>query len=171
MAFLAGKKCYLGGPIENCVAKINWRVPVLDALRAKFDIDVFDPFSDPKQQWVETLKQAKIDHDYETIHRITKAFVRKDLQIVQKVEIHIAYVPKGVPTTGTVHEIVVANHCKNPILLVCPEGKVEVPLWYWGFVPHKHMFGSWEELYTFLATVDEGKHKEEYLWSYVYGLV
>lgn len=171
MSFLKGKKCYLGGPIEQCNAKVNWRPPVMAALSEKFGIDVFDPFSDPKQQWVGALQQAKKDNDLETIHKITKKFVKKDLQIVQKAELHVAYVPKGVPTTGTVHEIVVSNQCKNPILLVCPEGKIEVPLWYWGFIPSKHFFGSWEEMYTYLEEVNRGDHKDEFLWSYIYGLV
>jgi hypothetical protein len=171
MSFLAGKKCYLGGAIERCKAAENWRPPVIKELLSRFGLDVFDPFSDPKQQWVGDLKKAKAEHDYETIHRITKAFVRKDLQIVQKAEVHVAFLPRDVPTTGTVHEIVVSNQCKNPILLVCPEGKIEIPLWYWGYIPHKHMFGSWEELYAFLAEVNEGKHKDEFLWSYIYGLV
>ena len=168
---LAGKKAYLGGPIEQCNAKENWRPPVMETLKTKFGIDVFDPFSDPKQQWVNALNEAKAAHDYETIRTITKRFVKKDLQIVQKAELHVAYIPRGVPTTGTVHEIVVSNQCKNPILLVCPEGKIHVPLWYWGFIPHKHFFGSWEEMYAYLAEVEDGKHTDEFLWSYIYGLV
>jgi hypothetical protein len=171
MSHLLNKKCYLGGPIEKCQEKKNWRPPVIEELTRRFGLDVFDPFSDPKQQWVADLMKAKADKDAATIKKITKRFVKKDLQVVQKSELHVAYVPAGVPTVGTVHEIVVSNMCKNPILLMCPDGKFEVPLWYWGYIPETHMFGSWEDMYAFLAEVEEGKHKDEFLWSYIYGLL
>lgn len=171
MSYLKGKRVYLGGPIEHCNAKSNWRLPVIDRL-SQFGLDVFDPFDDPKQQWVPCLSKAREEKDYATISQIARDFVHKDLQIVQKTDILIAQLPKGVPTTGTHHEIFTASELKTPTLLVCPEGKEHIPFWYFGvFKDHDQFFSSWDECYQFLADVEAGKHIGKRRWAYVYGKI
>jgi hypothetical protein len=76
-----------------------------------------------------------------------------------------------VPTTGTVHEIVNADLYKKPTMIICERGKEWIPIWYYGFIHHKYMFGSWEDLYNYLQEVDDGKHTDDHRWAYVYGLV
>jgi hypothetical protein len=172
MKYLRGKRAYLAAPIESCQAKANWRIPVIKTLTERFGLDVFDPFDDPKQQWVPCLNKARAEKDYETICRIADEFVHKDLQIVQKVDLLIAHLPKGVPTTGTHHEIKVASDLKTPVLLVCPDGKEHLPFWYFGvFKFHDQFFSSWDECYQFLADVEAGKYVDRRRWAYVYNLI
>jgi nucleoside 2-deoxyribosyltransferase len=168
---LEGVRCYLSGPIEHDATHTNWRTDPTKQLVEGFKINLFDPYSDPKQQWVPLLHEARANKDYNEIARIAADFVHKDLAIVDRCDFVIAYLPKGVPTTGTHHEIINSVNAKKPTLLVCPQGKENVPIWYYGFIPHEVMFGSWEELYTYLHEVNDGKHKDKRRWAFVYGLV
>ena len=170
MGYLAGKKLYLSGAIEHAKPQDNWRVEPMHIFKEWFDIDVFDPNSDPKQQWFSPLVEAKQNRDFDKMAYIAKRFVRKDLQIVQKANIVVAYLPKDVRTTGTHHEIIAAEGLKIPTLLVS-EHKEEIPLWYYGFIDHKYMFDGWANLYDYLREVDEGNHKDDFLWAFVYELI
>jgi hypothetical protein len=164
-------RCYLGGPIENDNTAHNWRVEPSKVLRERFKVNLFDPFSDPKQQWVPELITARDECNFERMAEIAKDFVSKDLIMVERSDFLISYLPKGVPTTGTHHEIIFSSGNKKPTLLVCPQGKQFVPLWYYGWIPHQCMFGSWEALYDYLQEVVEWKHTENRRWKYRYGLI
>lgn len=170
-SYLKGKRCYLSGPIENDTEGVNWRDAPKAILTKEFKIDLFDPFADPKQVFADELYDARDTKDYDTIVRIAKGFVRKDLSMVDRADFVIAYLPYKVPTTGTHHEVINSNNAKKPTLLVCPQGKQYVPLWYYGFIPHAFMFGSWKDLYTYLREVNNYKHKDNNRWHFIYGLV
>jgi hypothetical protein len=170
MGFLAGRQCYLSGAIENGDGP-NWRIEPSQRLSDDFGINVFDPFIDPKQQWAVPLRVAREQCDYDEMERIATDFVGKDLSTVTKSDLLIAYLPFKVATTGTTHEIIEAVRCKMPVLLVCPQGKQFNPLWYFGFIKHHYMFGSWEELYAYLAEVDAGNMKHHKRWRLIYGMI
>jgi len=167
---LTGKRAYLSGAIEFG-EKIDWRDEPTKILTEEFNIDLFDPFKDPKQQWVSTLHEARDKKDFETMASIASSFVRKDLCMVDRSDFLIANLPFGIPTTGTHHEIINSVNAKKPTLLVCPQGIEKLPLWYYGFVSIDFMFGSWEELYEYLREVNEGLHKDNKRWHFVYGLL
>lgn len=171
MDFLKGQQCYLSGPIEQCSAKENWRPAVVQTLTERYGMKVFDPHADPKQQWADDLKKARSEKDYKTMAKIARKFVRKDLQVVQRSDLLIAHLPFGVPTTGSHHEIFLANLLKNPVLLVCPQGKEYNPLWYFGFIPDDQCFGSWDELYEYLDKVHSGEMKYNYRWDFICNLL
>lgn len=169
MNYLKNKRAYLSGPIQYDEIE-NWRINPSNVLRNEFEIDLFDPFSDPKQQWVPTLKQATEEKDIETIVRITKSFVRKDLCMVDRADFTIAYVPHKVPTTGTTHEVINSNNAKKPTLLVTNSPDITyIPLWYFGFIPTEFMFAGWDSLFSYLREVNDGNHRHNNRWSYIYG--
>lgn len=165
------KRGYLSGPIEHDSDGFNWRTEPKKILREEFGIKVFDPFEDPKQALTSELLKARDNREFDTITRIAKGFVRKDLSVVDRADIVFAYLPFKVPTTGSHHEIINSNNAKKPTLLVCPQGKQFIPLWYYGFIPHDVMFDGWEQLYEYLREVNAGKHMDNNRWSYVYGLI
>lgn len=168
---LAGKRLYLSGPIENDATDHNWRTEPKKVLIDEFKIDLFDPFDDPKQIWVKPLVEARQSRDYETMARIAKMFVRKDLAMVDRADFVIGYLPHKVPTTGSHHELINSSNAKKPTLLICPQGKHLIPAWYYGFIPHEVMFSCWDDLYNYLREVNDGKHKDNNRWSFIYGLV
>ena len=168
---LKGTRIYLSGPIQYDTSGVNWREKPKEVLSSRFGINVFDPYADPKQQWVPMLEKAMAEKDYETMRKIAKCFVRKDLAMVDRADFVIAYLPHKVPTTGTHHEIINSCNAKKPTLLVCPEGKEKVPVWYYGFIPYEVMFGSWDELYDYLEEINQGKHEDNDRWDFVCGRV
>lgn len=170
MGYLAGKLLYLSGPIEHGCAE-NWRDYPKKVLTEEFGLDVFDPFADIKQQWVPALKAAQEVEDYETMESIAQDFVQKDLTIVDQSHIVIAYLPYKVPTTGTCHEIINSSNAKKPTLLMCPQGKKYVPIWYRGWIKNKFTFGAWDEVFNFLREVEAGLHKDNRRFRFIYGLI
>lgn len=169
--YLAGKSLYLSSPIQFAEDD-SWREGLVNTLTDRYKLNVFDPTKDEKQYWVGELNQAKKDKDYSKIRKIAKRFVKKDLQIVQRSDILLAYLPYRVPTIGTIHEIICANDLKNPVLLVTNTGcKTDIAFWLYGFIPHEHMFDDFNSLYSYLDQVDAGQHKDNDRWSMVYNMV
>lgn len=171
MNYLSNRRAYLSGPIQYDETGKNWRIQPTNVLKNRFEIDVFDPFSDPKQQWLPILKKAQEEKDFITMKKVAKSFVRKDLSEVDHSHLLIAYLPYKVPTTGTHHEIINANDRKKPTFLVCPEGKHQIPLWYFGFINPDFMFGSWDDLYDFLEEINQEKHTSNDRLLRIYNLV
>ncbi len=171
MGYLKNKRVYIGGPIEHDNPEFDWRKEPKKVLRTEFGLEIFDPAEDPKQQWVPVLNEARREKDYERMHAIAKGFVKKDLCLVDRSDFLISYVPYKMPTTGTVHEIVIAENAKKPVLLVCPQGKEMASFWYFGFIDHRNIFGSFAELYAYLREVDAGNCKEDDRWWFTYGLI
>ena len=170
--FLNNKKAYLSGPIEYDHESLNWRTEPVKILTEKFGIDVFDPFADPKQQWAEKLKEAKITKDFETISNVAHAFVRKDLHQVDLSHLLIAYIPHKTPTTGTVHEIINSNNSKKPTLLVSNTGDISnIPAWYFGFIPIEFIFPNWNSLYEYLEKVNDPEQKVHDRWKFIQGKI
>lgn len=170
MGFLKDKRVYLSGPIQFDDTNLNWRTEPKRRLTEGFGIDFFDPFDDPKQQWVPTLKHAQSIQDYPKMAEIAHRFVHKDLQMVARTDALIAYLPYKVPTTGTVHEIINSNENKKPTLLVTNMDDIAyIPLWYFGFIRLEFMFPNWDALFAYLSEVDEGKHRHNPRWSFIYG--
>lgn len=168
--YLNGKRAYLSGAIEYDSTSHNWRTEPTRVLTERFGINLFDPFADPKQQWLPVLKEARDRQDYQTMAKIAKVFVRKDLSMVDRADLVIAYLPYKVPTTGTHHEIINSNNAKKPTLLVSDSGNISsLPLWYFGFIPSEFMFPNWDALYDYLESVDQGNHRDNNRWSFIYG--
>lgn len=160
------------GPIEHDPSRHNWRTEPSRVLVEEFGLNLFDPFEDPKQQWAPLLMEARDKKNYEQIEHIASNFVSKDLTMVSRSDMLVAYLPYLVPTTGTTHEIIHSHSDKKPTLLVCPQGKEFCPLWYYGFIDWRDsMFSSWEELYSFLRDVNAGKHNDKRRWKYINGLI
>ena len=166
---LLGAKLYLGGAIE-CDNGPNWRIEPSRILSEKFGIEITDPTLDLKQQWAPELAEARSRKDFDKMAKIAKSFVWKDLILINKCDILCSFLKKDVPTCGTHHEITYAHSQKMPVLLV-GNGKENLPAWYFGVINHKYMFGSWEDLYSYLEEVRDGKHADDKRWAYLYNLI
>ncbi len=170
MGILESTTCYLGGPIEYDTGP-NWRIEVKEVLEGEFGIKVFDPLSDPKQQWFSTLQQARKDKDYKMMREVARKFVRKDLCLVDRSDFLVVNLPYNIPTTGSHHEITQSNDRKKPTLLVCDKGKEYLPFWYYGFIKSDYLFGNWKNLYAYLRVVEKGVYNYDERWHYVLGLI
>lgn len=167
---LKNKHFYLSGPIE--FNQGDWREKPKSVLEKEFEINVFDPYVDPKQQWKDEIDKAKNGGDYEKIAKIAKSFFMKDMNMVQKCDALIAYLPYKVPTIGTHHEIIKNFEFNKPTLLICPEGVKFLPIWYFGFIPLEYMFGSWESLFYYLKEINSGEqHLDDIRWDFIRGKI
>jgi len=167
---LKNKHFYLSGPIE--FNQGDWREKPKSVLEKEFEINVFDPYADPKQQWKDEIDKAKNISDYEKIAKIAKSFFMKDMNMVQKCDALIACLPYKVPTIGTHHEIIKNFEFNKPTLLICPEGVKFLPIWYFGFIPLEYMFGSWESLFYYLKEINSGeKHLDDIRWDFIRGKI
>lgn len=172
MSFLKDKRCYLSGPIQYDTSKENWRITPKKILVEEFGMNLFDPFDDPKQKFTDALYKAQKERDFDTVVKICRGFVRKDLSYVDRSDLLIAYLPCNVKTTGTIHEIIVANDAKKPTLLVTDSDNIaDIPLWFWGFIPKECMFAGWKSLYNHLNQVNEGKYKHNNRWDFIYDMI
>lgn len=170
MNFLKYKRCYLSGPIEfENTSEPDWRPDVRSTLLTRYGVDLFDPYLDPKQQWKKDLDEARERQDLDMLESISSKFVRKDLGVVDRVDFLVAYLPRGIQTTGTVHEIIVASNRKIPTLLMCPEGAYHFPAWYYCFIPREMRFGNWSALYSYLDKVHRGDESLHKRWDFVLG--
>ena len=170
MSYLEGKRAYLSGAIQYSTDE-NWRIEPKRILTQEFKIDLFDPACSEKQVHTTTLQEAKNKRDFPTIRKIAKDFVGADLSRVDRTDILIAYLPKGIRTCGTYHEVIISNSCKKPTLLVSDGNKAEIALWLYGFIRPEFMFDVWDNLYEYLREVNTGKHMGNNRWNYVYGLI
>ncbi len=166
--YLRNRRAYLGGAIEFADPDDNWRDEVKMKLFTDFGLKIFDPYEDPKQSSRDEITKCKETGKWDRLVEIMHKFARLDLSIVDRADLIIQHLPYKVPTTGTVHEIINSNDRKKPTLLVCPQGKGKIPDWYWAFIKPEYMFGSWQDLYAYLGEVDEGKHKDDDRWFFVY---
>ena len=154
-------RCYTAGPIEFA--------DQLSEKQQAFNKEKLDNFLrekgvrvlDPKKIFfrgiaeIEDRKKLFDNKDYKEIRRQVKLIVRKDLRAVDISDFVIAYFPKGVKTTGTVHEIIEADRQRKPVLLLCPEGIRHIPLWFFGIIPVEYMFDSLKSLFEYLEKIDE----------------
>lgn len=169
--FLQGKIGYLSGPIQYALEEF-WRDEPIHVLTERFGLNVFDPFADEKHKWTEEISVAKQTGDIEQLINISKKFVRKDLGMVDRSDFLIAYLPVGVQTVGTVHEIINSNNSKKPTLLVVNSGNLaDIPLWYFGFIPQRYLFASWTSLYDYLQIVHDGKCVDDNRWHLPCGII
>ena len=170
MGFLMGKRFYLSGPIEFAKGP-NWRPDVIKVLTENFGIEVFDPHADEKEKSLPEAMEAKASGDYDTVAKIARKFVKKDLGSLDRCDALIANLERNVMTTGSCHEIINSINSKKPTILLCTAGKQHIPLWYWGIMPHQMLFGSWDAVFKYLSEVNLGKHQNDERWSYVYGIL
>lgn len=170
MEALKGASLYLSGPIEFEDGP-NWRPEVVKTLTERFGLEVYDPHQDEKQKRADVLEKAIDKGDFDTVEQIAKDFVKKDLATLEKKDFLIAYNPYKIPTTGTPCEVHHAVNLKKPVMIVCPQGKSFASRWYFGYVKHRYIFGSWDALYDYLQEVADGKHKDNHRWHLVYGMV
>lgn len=173
MNYLSNARVYLGGPIEYINNDENWFDKVSMELKNQFNLNLYIPAKDPKQQFSEMLIKSKENCDFEAVRKIAKGFVKKDLALVDRSDFTIHYLPYKVLTCGSHHEIIWANQAKKPTLIVCPEGINKIPTWYFGFIKQEFFFGSWKSLYSYLEEVNNGNPEcnTHHKWDFVYQLI
>lgn len=162
--YLKNKMVYLCGPISGASDDgENWRELVSIRLK-KMNIRVSNPcvkktrgsseVGEDKKKFRSLIMQEK----WEDIKEEFWPIVRFDLRSVDKCDFLIFnYIPE-IPTAGSIHELVVANFEKKPILLKYDKSKLdEFNPWICVFIKNHHFFSEWDDLFSYLEEVNRGK--------------
>ncbi len=105
MGYLKNAKCYLSGAIDADMSGKNWRPAVIETLSSRFGVNVFDPFSDPKQMKGKEMAEAKAAGNFDKVREIVLGFVAKDLSEIDRTDMLIARIG--------MHSIYYANQIKD----------------------------------------------------------
>lgn len=171
MNYLNGKVCYLTGPITDAKDDgVGWREKITGPLQ-QFGIVVDDPtkttvggageVGKDKELFKELLAEGKVGEVKERFWPI----VRKDLRSVDRSDFLIFYCDTNAKMVGTVHELVIANLQRKPILMyIDKENLKNINPWLLVFVKNGCLFHSWQDMMLYLKEVDNGKYDTSY-WT------
>jgi len=162
--FLEGKTAYLSGCIKLMPdSGMSWRSYISRRLRG-MQIKVIDPckkttknlseIGDDKNKFKKIIEKEKWGQIKEAFWPI----VRYDLRGVDRADFIIVNYDPDIPTIGTIHELVVANFEKKPILLKYDKEKLtNFNPWMCVFIKEHHFFSDWDKLMKYLGLVNKGE--------------
>jgi nucleoside 2-deoxyribosyltransferase len=162
--YLKDKKVYLAGPIHAVSDDgTGWRDYMTPKLKELFGLVVDDPckksatgFTEVKED-KKILKQLIADDKYQEVKEKFYPIVRKDLRSVDQADFLIAVYDPTIHMCGTIHELVVADQQKKPILLwINPDHSQDVNPWIFTFVKSTWIFRDWDKMIAYLKNVDNG---------------
>jgi nucleoside 2-deoxyribosyltransferase len=151
-------RVYLSGAMDKAVdLGIGWRDMITPTLK-KLGIVVLNPCDKPidmefkieNRQYRQALKTScKFDELNSEVRKLRVV----DLRLVDVSDFLIVYLDNDVSSCGTWEEICTANRQKKPVLIMCKQGKVAIPDWVWGMLPHQHIFSDWDGVFSYLVHI------------------
>lgn len=157
---------YVAGPIDFALDNgVGWRKELKPWLE-NLGVKVLDPTDKPEgliDEQAENLhrrRQLKEQGRYYELSQLMKRIRCVDLRMCDKCDFVIIYLDLDVIMTGTIEESSWCNRMKKPCLIVCKQGKKNVPDWWYGILPYQHIFSSFDELKEYLLKINNGKLEE-----------
>ena len=161
---LNGKAAYLCGAIKACTNDgIDWREEVTKRL-IPFGVQVLNPckkttkglseIGEDKKKFKDLIvreKWGKVKEDFWPI-------VRSDLRNVDRSDFIVFYYDPDIPTIGSVHELVISQIEKKPILIFYKKQQLQnFNPWICVFIKKHHFFSSLDKMFKYLEGVNHGK--------------
>jgi len=167
--FLRGKSCYLCGPIKGHDDDgVTWRREITPRLQQTLGIEVIDPcqkgedFGETLDDKIRFTRIIQAE-DWDTLKKEFWPVVRWDLKRVDRADFLIFNYDAKVQTIGSVHELVVAQFEKKPILLKYNRAHLDVfNPWISVFIKKNHFFHEWDQMFSYLENVDRGNIDTSY---------
>jgi hypothetical protein len=137
----------------------GWRDNITPFLE-EIGVVVFNPIKKPTilgQEDNETHKlktQLKLQESYNELSSLMKTIRSVDLRLVDISDFLIVNLDLDVHPCGTYEEIFWANRQKKPIIIHMVQGKKNTPDWLFGTIPHMMIFSSWDEIKSYLNSID-----------------
>lgn len=164
MNYLNGKTVYLAGSIHHNDedSGIGWREEITPKL-VNYGLNVLDPCKQTINNLGEVgddkklLKSLILQKNFSEVKRIFFPILKSDLRCVDLSHfIIVNYRPK-IRHVGTIHELVMSNIEKKPILLYYPENELEdFNPWMACLVKTNHIFTDWNCMFDYLEKVNSG---------------
>ncbi len=158
---LRGSMAYLAGPMDLVPDRgVEWRIEISEFLW-KMGIGVLNPCDNPvtdslkeNDGYYELIKELKKQGRYDEVETLAKKIVRTDLHLIDLCNFCIVYIDTDVHSSGTNTELTYASLEKKPVILMCKQGKAEVPNFLWGIgLGHNKFFSNWNEVKEYLLLV------------------
>lgn len=171
---LSGMRCYECGPIDrvNWGTATQWRQDLKPFL-FNLGIGVLDPCDKPCDTGVEDenlkheVQECKNNGEWDEAIALMKPVAAIDLRMVDIADFVIMYLNLDSHMCGSYHEAFLAISQKKPLLIMCQQGKENVPNWMFGVMPHEHMFSNWYELKQYLERVNKGSEPHLNRWRFM----
>lgn len=151
-------RVYLAGQMDRIPdGGVQWRKDLTPWLNSR-GIVVLDPTAKPVDIGLETAETRKIRQEGKHHGDFTALLEDKevrstDLRMVDISDFLIVKIDISTHASGTYEELYWANREKKPVLVMCEQGKNNVPDWLFWTIPHEHMFGSWDDLKLYIDHV------------------
>jgi hypothetical protein len=164
MQYLKNKTVYLAGSIHHNDedSGVTWREQLTPKLEC-FDLNVIDPCKKTLNGVGEIgndkslLKALIKNKDFKTVKELFFPILKSDLRCVDLSHFIIVNYRPSIRHVGTIHEIVMANIEKKPILLFYPEHELmDFNPWLACLVKEQHIFNNWDDMLCYLNEVDKG---------------
>ncbi len=167
---LKGLRAYLCGHIDRAPdLGMGWRKDLTPWLE-KMDVSIFNPCAKPIKEANEVenreLRKYTKETDYDAFSTNMREIAKTDLRMVDICDFMIVYIDLDIFICGSVWEVTIANLQKKPILICCKQGKEKVPDWLWGVLPHEEFFSNWDDLKTYLFTINSTDIKPNNRWLF-----
>ncbi len=162
---LTGLSVYEAGAIDLCpTLGKEWRARYQKRLKKEFGLVVYNPMSKPKglinedAQRIAYLKKLKEKELYDEYAREMSLVREIDIRMVNRSDFLIFYLDLDIHTCGSYEEVKITADANKPIMVVCKQGKKNVPGWLYAELDHNTFFNNEEELFGHLKLIHEGKY-------------
>jgi nucleoside 2-deoxyribosyltransferase len=158
-------RVYLAGPMDRADdGGLQWRAKLTPWLNSR-GIVVFDPTNKPCELGQETpeTRQARRearDRGDLSLMLADKPVRQVDLRMVDISDFLIVNLDMEQQPCGTFEEVFLANREKKPILAHSPKGNLHAPDWMYWTIPPEHVFGSWEDIQSYIDHIDSAPLSE-----------
>lgn len=159
---LKGTIFYLAGPMDLIPGGgIEWREMVSPRLWA-YNSGVMNPcdkpslFADDKEtpEFREQIVSAKQAGNFDFVRQAMKPVINIDYRMVDNCQAMILYIDIDHHACGSYHESDMARLQHKPILVVCKQGKKNIPNWMFGILRHELMFNSFDDMFKYLDHIN-----------------
>ena len=158
---LKSTTCYLCGAMDRVSdGGVGWRRAITPKLK-KLGVGVLDPCDKPSDYGTEDtttrefIDNCKRNGRFDDAARVMKPICAIDLRMVDVAHFIVMSLDVDSHLCGSYHEAFLAVQQKKPVLVMCKQGKENIPNWMFGVIPHEMMFSNWSELLEYLNHVNE----------------
>lgn len=164
---------YLAGPMDRLVNfsdAVEWRDYVAEKLW-NINMGVLNPCKKPTNEGTETeesrdlRKKLKFQGKYDEVTETMKPIVRVDLRMIDKSDFVIVLIDLDHHSCGSYCEVFHALHQRKPVLCMVKQGKEYTPDWLFGVIPHETIFGTWDDLLSYIYEINDGTRNPGKLWK------
>jgi len=161
MGYLKDKSVYLSGSMYDVEdSGAGWRGNITPALE-NFGLTVLDPCKKTINSEIgedkELFKKLIMEENFLELKERFFPILKLDLRCVDLAHFIILMYRPSLKTIGTIHEIVMANIEKKPILMYYPKEELDqFNPWIACLIKPNHFFSNWDDMFEYLKQVDNG---------------